>query len=179
MKDDTIGNQQATENELGWLAGIFDGEGYIGFSHQNRKKSRCIRPGLQLVNCDPDVILKTRNILMKIGINPHIRERVHDKQKWSRNYILSMDKFASIKKFIDTVGDMLTGEKKKRAKLMIELINSRITKTKKDQYNEYELSLVKMYFDTMKGIKIRGNTDKTRRLNDYTPDSRHKVLEMI
>lgn len=179
MKDDTIGNQQATEVELGWLAGIFDGEGYIGLSYENRKKSRCVRPNLQLVNCDPDVILKTRNILIKIGINPHIRERVHDRQKWSRNYILSMDRFASIKKFIDTVGHLLTGEKKKRAELMIALINSRITKTKKDQYDEYELSLVKRYFDTMKGVKIRGNTDKIRSLNDYTPDSRHNVLEMI
>jgi len=181
MEDNTIGNQQATDIELGWLAGIIDGEGYIGFSRQNTKKVRSIRPDIQVVNCDPDVILKTRKILNMIGINPYIRERVHNKKQvqWSRNYILQISKFSHVKKLIDTIGHLLTGEKNKRAKLMIELVNSRITKTKHDRYDDYELSLVDKYFTTMKGIKIRGNTHNLVSLNDYHPNARIELLAKV
>lgn len=178
MKDVTMDNQQATELEIGWLAGIYDGEGYIGFTRQNAKKVRSIRPDIQLVNCDPDVILKTKRILNMIGINPYIRERVHNKKLWSRNYILSMSKFSHVKKFIDTLGHLLTGEKKKRAELMIKLVNSRIVKTKQDQYTEEELALVDRYFETMKGVKIRGNTH-TDHLNDYHASARAEILAKV
>lgn len=176
-----MGNQQATDFELGWLAGIYDGEGYIGFTRQNTKKTRSIRPDIQLVNCDPDVILKTRKILNMIGINPYIRERVHAKaqEKWSRNYILSMSKFADVKKFIDTVGHLLTGEKQLRAVLMLQLVNSRITKTRFDRYSEIELAMVDKYFTVMKGAKIRGNTHNLVSLNDYHPNARMEVLAKV
>lgn len=181
MKDDTMGNQQATDLELGWLAGIYDGEGYIGFSHQNSKKVRSIRPDIQLVNCDPDVILKTKTILNKIGINPYIRERVHSKKQehWSRNYIIQMSKFSDVKKFIDTIGHLLTGEKQKRTDLMIQLVNSRIVKTRFDQYSADELALVDKYFTSLKGIKIRGNTHNNRSLNDYQQDVRMEILAKV
>ena len=175
MKDVTTDNQQATELEIGWLAGIYDGEGYLGFSRQNAKKVRSIRPDIQLVNCDPDVILKVRKILNMIGINPYIRERVHNKEKWSRNYILQFSKFSDIKKFIDTLGHLLTGEKKKRAELMLRLANSRVGKTKRDQYTEEELTIINDYFTKMKGIKIRGNTH-TVHLNDYQASARAEIL---
>jgi len=180
MKDGTIGNQQATDLELGWLAGIYDGEGYIGFSHQNSKKVRSIRPDIQLVNCDPDIILKTRKILNMIGINPYIRERVHAKSQkgWSRNYILQMSKFSDVKRFIDTLGHLLTGEKKKRSELMIRLVNSRIVKTRFDHYSAEELSMVDEYFTTMKDVKIRGNTHADH-LNDYQANARMDLLAKV
>jgi hypothetical protein len=179
MNDVTIGNQQANGEELGWLAGIYDGEGYIGFSHQNAKKVRSIRPDIQLVNCDPDVILKARRILNMIGINPYIRERVHAKNQkgWSRNYIMQFSTFANVKRFVDTVGHLLTGEKKKRADLMIKLVNSRIPKTRRDRYTEYELSLVDEYFTNLKDIKIRGNTHNPDHLNDHQVNVRAELLQ--
>ncbi len=182
MKDETMGNQQATDLNLGWLAGIIDGEGYIGFSRQNAKKVRSIRPDIQIVNCDPDVILKTRTILNMIGINPYIRERVHSKKgvegRWSRNYVLQMSKFSDVKKLIDTIGNLLTGGKKKRADLMIQLVNSRMTKTRFDQYSEEELALVDKYFAEMKGIKLRGN-NATDHLNDYQVNVRMELLAKV
>lgn len=177
-----MGNQQATEVELGWLAGIYDGEGYMGLTRQNSKKVRSIRPDIQLVNCDPDVILKTRMILNKIDINPYIRERIHSKKgteaHWSRNYILSISKFSDVKKFIDTLGQFLTGEKKKRAGLMIRLVNSRIPKTKRDRYTSEELAMVDEYFENMKGVKFRGNTT-TAHLNDYQANVRMDLLAKV
>jgi hypothetical protein len=182
MEDETMGNQQATDLELGWLAGIYDGEGYMGFTRQNAKKVRSIRPDIQLVNCDPDIILKARTILNKIGINPYIRERVHSKKgvegQWSRNYIMQMSKFSDVKVFIDTIGSLLTGEKKKRSELMVRLVNSRIPKTKADHYTEEELVMVDEYFTKMKGVKFRGNTN-TDHLNDYQANVRMELLAKV
>ena len=179
MEDDTIGNQQATDFEIGWLAGIYDGEGYIGFSRQWTKRGNSIRTDIQLVNCDPDVILKTKKILNMIGINPYVRERIHDKSKWSRNYFLQFSRFSHIKKFIDTVGHLLTGEKRKRAELMIKLVNSRIPKTRGDRYSADELAMVDEYFTMMKNVKIRGNTHNLVSLNDYHPNARMKCLAKV
>jgi len=177
-----MGNQQATDLELGWLAGIYDGEGYMGLTRQNTKRTRSIRPDIQLVNCDPDVILKARTILNKIGINPYIRERVHSKRgvesQWSRNYIMQMSKFSDVKRFIDTIGSLLTGEKKKRAELMLRLVNSRIPKTRFDHYTNDELAMVDDYFTKLKGIKIRGNAN-TDHLNDYQADVRMEILAKV
>ena len=179
-----MGNQQITLTELGWLAGIYDGEGYIGFSRQNAKKVRSIRPDIQLVNCDPEVIVRVVKLLNKIEINPYIRERCHNKKEWSINFIVSISKFTHVKKFIDTIGQYLTGEKKARAELMLSLVNSRLPKTKKDQYTQEELSMVDAYFNEMKGIKIRGNTknvdvSKVRNLRDYTRSNRVKPVDDI
>lgn len=177
-----MGNQQVTEVELGWLAGIYDGEGYLGFSRQNAKKMRSIRPDIQLVNCDIEVILKVVEILRKIGINPYIRERIHDKSvkgRWRRNFIIQFSTFSKVKTFIDTLGHLLTGEKRVKASLMLKLVNSRLPKTKRDRYTEEELALVDEYFAMVAKTKIRGNTHKLpRNLNDYMPDARYRLAKI-
>lgn len=179
-----MGNQQVTELELGWLAGIYDGDGYIGFSRQNTKKCPSIRPDVQLVNCDVEIIAKVIAILRKIGINPYIRERIHNKKdpnkkKWSRNFIVSFSRFAQIKRFIDTIGHALTGEKHYRAEIMIKLVNSRIPKTRGNNYTPEERALVDEYFEMIAKKKIRGNTHKLpRNLNDYTPNARLRLAKI-
>lgn len=173
MKDVTGGNQQATDIELGWLAGIYDGEAYLGFSRQNSKHVRSIRTDIQLVNCNAEIVVKAVGILHKIGINPYIRERIHDKKNWRTNFIVTINKFSHVKRFLDVVGHMLTGEKAARAHLMRELVESRMPKNQSDHYTPKELSLVDAYFERVSAIKIRGNphnvdVEKVRRLRDYT-----------
>ena len=146
MKDETMGNQQATDVELGWLAGIIDGEGYLGFSHENRRKSRCVRTDMQIVNCDIQIIDRAKRILNKMGINPYLRERCHDKETWKTNYILTVSTFANLKMLFDSILDHLTGQKQCKGRLMLRLINSRIGKTRGDKYTGDELSIVNEYF---------------------------------
>lgn len=184
MKDDTMGNQQITLTELGWLAGIYDGEGYLGFSRQNAKKVRSVRPDIQLVNCDPEIIVRVVSGLNMIGINPYIRERNHNKKTQAINIIVSISKFTHVKKFIDTIGKFLTGEKKARANLMLKLVNSRLPKTKKDWYTEEELKWVDEYFERLSNIKLRGSTHKTdmskvRNLRDYTRSRRNSSEDIV
>lgn len=170
MNDVTMGNQQATESELGWLAGIYDGEGYFGLCRQGRR-ARSIKPHIELVNCDPDVIVRTVTSLRSIGVNPYLREVIRGDRR--KIFKVVIGTFAGIKTFLDLVGHLLTGEKKKRADLVHTLVNSRIGKTRKDLYTDQELEMVETYFTKLKGIKIRGNThlidsSKVWSLNDYT-----------
>lgn len=136
------GNQQATQAEVGWLAGIIDGEGHIGISLQNRKVSRSVSVDLQIVNTDEALIEKVVSILRKLGVNPYIRERVHQKASWSTNWIVSLRKFAHVHKILIATRDMLTGLKREKADMVLALIESRMTKTRFDQYDEHERAIV-------------------------------------
>jgi len=147
-----LGNQQTTPYEIGWLAGIIDGEGHIGLSRQNTKKCRSVRPDVQIVNCDYEVIKKIVDVLHKMGINPYIRERLHDKKEWRKNYIVTVGKFSHIKKLMDSIVEYLTGEKKYRAELMMKLINKRILKTRFDRYSEDELAIISEFFEHRDGV---------------------------
>lgn len=145
MTDETMGNQQATETEIGWLAGIIDGEGHIGLSNQNTKKCRSVRADLQIVNTDNLLIEKLVNILRKMGVNPYIRERVHVKKTWNTNTIVTVGKFAHIKRILDIVLPHLTGMKREKADVVLALIESRMRKTRFDQYDAHELEIVRVY----------------------------------
>lgn len=166
MKNVTIGNQQATEAELGWLAGILDGEGHIGLSRQNSKKARSIRPDVQIVNCDWEIIEKVRMICLKIGINPYIRTRCHDKKTWRVNYILTIGRFTDIKKLLDTVSCYLTGVTKSKSQLVINLINSRILKTRFDRYTDEELSMIDRFMAYRDASKSSTTIRKTHPFGD-------------
>ncbi len=171
-----MGNQQATDLEIGWLAGIFDGEGYIAFTRQNTKKTRSVRVEVQMVNCDPDVIIKTVGILNKIGINPYIRERKYKGTRWQNCFHVALMKFSDTKKFLDIVGPYLIGEKRVKADLMLKLVNSRITKTRYDHYTQEELDMVAQYFDELKGFREKDG-ERVRSLNDYTRSIRKEKIE--
>lgn len=146
-----MGNQQATDAEIGWLAGIIDGEGHIGLSNQNTKKVRSVRADLQIVNTDEALIEKLVLVLRKMGVNPHIRKRVHEKKTWSTNWIVTVGKFAQIKRVLDIVKPHLTGMKRDKADAVLDLIESRMKKTRADRYDDRELAIVQQFRDRFIG----------------------------
>ena len=146
MLNETIGNQQVTQSEIGWLAGIIDGEGHIGISIQNRKK--CVNStkfDLQIVNTDYVLIDKVVLVMQKMGVNPLIRERIHNKITWNKNKIITVGKMSQIKRIFDHVIQHLTGMKQSRATIMLTLIESRLTKTQGNKYSPEELALVSKF----------------------------------
>jgi LAGLIDADG-like domain len=151
MTNVTMGNQQATEAEIGWLAGIIDGEGHIGLSLANSNIARSVKFDLQIVNTDYALIDRVIAILNKLGINPYVRERTHNKTTWSTNKIVTVGKMAHIKIVLDAVLDNLTGMKREKADVVLALIGSRIVKTHKDRYTDIELGLVKLFRERFVG----------------------------
>lgn len=155
-----MGNQQATESDIGWLAGIIDGEGHIGISFQSRRRRKSVRCDLQIVNTDAALIEKVVRILRAIGVNPYLRNRTHIKSTWATNTIVSVGKMAQIKRVLDQVLSHLTGTKQKRAALMLALIESRMTKTQWIDYDDYEMSLVEQF--RMRFVRPKGASTTAR-----------------
>jgi len=62
-----------TEAQLGWLAGIVDGEGTVGIHRSNGKRYKhpYLRPALQIVNTDLKIMEMARSILTSITGNSH------------------------------------------------------------------------------------------------------------
>lgn len=152
MLNETMGNQQVTQSEIGWLAGIIDGEGHIGISIQNRK--RCMNStkfDLKIVNTDYVLIDKVVAVMQKMGVNPLIRERIHIKATHNQNKIVTVGKMSQIKRIFDHVIPHLTGMKQSRATIMLELIESRLTKTQGNKYSLEELALVSKFRTSLFG----------------------------
>lgn len=128
-----MGNQLATEIEIGWLAGIVDGEAWLGFTLTTcqpdpvRKKPRrqfYVRPEFRINNCDPAIIDRAVEILQKIGVNPYRRTQ---KTSQSRRLIheCSCKNMKAVEAILLAIGEHLTGNKKERSEILLEFIASR------------------------------------------------------
>lgn len=145
MDDVTMGNQQATQADIGWLAGIIDGEGHIGLSLQNKARSRSVKFDLQIVNTDSGLIDKVVRIMRELDVNPLLRERIHIKKTHNTNTIITVGRMAQIKRILIATKEHLTGIKREKADMILALIESRITKTRADRYDEAEWKIVEMF----------------------------------
>lgn len=128
-------NPQATLAELGWLAGIIDGEGYLGINveteHWRRfecnERQKGIKVEIKVVNCDPEIVIKTAQIWQKLGINPYIRQpRVKNlKPNHNVHYEVSTKRLAPVQRILLAVRPYLVGTKAERADLILRFIDLR------------------------------------------------------
>jgi hypothetical protein len=129
-----MGNQQATDAELGWLAGIIDGEGYLGMNvesehnyrptHHTRRHS--IKVEIKVTNCDPEIVVKTAQIMQKLGVNPYIRQpAVVLKENHKVHYEASIKRMAPVKRVLEAVLPYLVGSKLERAGIILRFIELR------------------------------------------------------
>jgi hypothetical protein len=129
-----MGNQQATDAELGWLAGIIDGEGYLGMNvesehnyrptHHTRQHS--IKIEIKVTNCDPEIVVKTAQIMQKLGVNPYIRQPAVDlKPNHKVHYEASIKRMAPVKRVLEAIRPYLVGSKAERADIILRFIQLR------------------------------------------------------
>lgn len=183
-------NQQATLAELGWLAGIIDGEGWLGMTVCNdrrRVNGLQVKPELKINNCDEEIISKTYLILRKLGINPYRRSMkvpgIH-----RMVYEVATKNMTNLIKVISPVYPYLTGNKQMRAKVMLEFMELRKnnpgipnpaynngakgkhgSKTIRP-YNARELELIELCRD----LQSRGASETTRRKRDMAVEALKK-----
>ena len=129
-----MGNQQITREEIGWLAGIIDGEGYLGMSTTYDKRRSQPNPNivicLHVSNTDEEIVLKSQGILRKLGVNPYIRATKANAQIKKDQYRVQIKHMAKLKKILLPLLPHLTGNKQERARLVLEFIELR----KQDKY---------------------------------------------
>lgn len=129
-----MGNQQATDAEIGWLAGIVDGEGWLGMSveteHWYRQgfntRQKSIKVEIKIVNCDPEIVAKTALVMQKVGVNPYIRTpKVELKVNHKQHYEASIKRMAPVQKLLLVLLPHLVGSKHERAVLILRFIELR------------------------------------------------------
>ncbi len=127
-------NPQVTDIELGWLAGIIDGEGWLGVSleteHWYREgmntRQKSIKVEIKIVNCDPAIVERTATIIRKLGINPYMRHGNRSQMK-RPIYEVSTKRMVSVQRLLVALRDHLTGSKQQRADLILRFIHLRQT----------------------------------------------------
>ena len=171
MKDNTMGNQQAsaTEAELGWLAGIIDGEGYIGLQIEwkTKRNQDRIAPQIHISNCDEVIILRARDILRKIGINPYIRATKANSVIKRDQYRLQMKRYSVILKLLNIITPYLTGEKKERAELVREFCEVRLATPREGILKPHTARELEIY-DICKPKQKRGASETERQARRNT-----------
>ena len=178
-------NQQASQTEIGWLAGIIDGEGYLGLSVakelRTKAPSQQVTPMMHICNTDEAIILRTKDILNKLGIKGYCR--VHNNYGASRKvvYKVQIKRQKALKVLLDCVGEHLTGNKKERAKLMLEYCNSRIQRYVKGTscpHSNRELELVEACLP----LQRRGASETIRKMqlrqSEILKEQRQRIHKM-
>lgn len=124
-------NQQTSLTDLAWLAGIIDGEGWIGLSLaiDDRSKTRrtvVVKTEIKINNTDREIIARCQRIWKQIGVNPYYREYKYKAKAYRKPvYEVATKHMTGVLKLIDATLPYLTGNKLERAKLMKEFIKSR------------------------------------------------------
>lgn len=170
-------NQQATEYELGWIAGIVDGEGWLGFTvftDPRRINGTQVKCELRIVNTDPEIIAKSEKIFRKMGINPYLRIRMQNGINRPIHECATKN-MTNLMKILPTIEPYLVGNKKHRARLIMEFINLRKKNDGLDNpnytgmgqrkifpYTERELSLV----EQCRALQATGASETTREKRD-------------
>lgn len=143
-KDKIMDNQQVTEVELAWLAGIIDGEGCVGMYNQNKRKGyHTVSPAIEIVNTDTELIEKVLDILIRLDCKPYIRGKNHNvkrKRTWKLAYNLKLQRMGKLLILLPRVIPYMTGIKRVKAEIMFQFILSRAGK--RTYYSEYELQLI-------------------------------------
>lgn len=177
-----MGNQQATLVELGWLAGIIDGEGYLGI--QVDKKAGYVTPSIAVCNTDEQIVLKTKQILDKLEAVTYCRvENGLHNPKAKVAYRVQTKHQGSLIRILEAIGNLLTGNKFERGKLLLEFCQSRKENFVhgshiKSQYTEKELELI----EKMLPLQRKGASETIRRMqlqkSEILKEQRQRIHKM-
>lgn len=140
-----MGNQQGTlkvsEAELGWLAGIIDGEGSVILFLGVRKggKINNVSPQVVVGNTDFALIDRYVDILDRLGAGVHVSTRlpcyktgVEGAKPSSKKYktlkVASTVGFKRVKTLLDAITGYLVTEKQRKSELLLKLIDRRLAR---------------------------------------------------
>jgi hypothetical protein len=113
-----------TDFEIGYIAGLMDGEGSINYVRQTDKRSGRVAQGCRLnvcvvANSNPLIISKVEQILERWGIQ--FNTRMTHPRFWQVDIVGTID---NKRKFLKIIYESLAG-KKEQASLMLRFMNSR------------------------------------------------------
>lgn len=186
-------NQQVTLIELGWLAGIFDGESWIGFTLnglsqgidvQNRQGAT-VKVEIKINNTDPLIVQRTAEIFRKLGVEAYVREVKPSDSVKNRVFEVSTKHMKTVELLLKQLQPYLVGEKKERASLMLRFIelrrdapgveNPAYANGRKGRhgprtlkpYTEEEIAII----ERCRELQVRGTSETTRERRNAAVDN--------
>jgi hypothetical protein len=116
----------ATEAELGWFAGMLEGEGCITFFKQARSRGGFdIITGIQITNTDINIINALLEILKKCELSWHVRNKKVYSKNHSECWYVEVRQQKMIKKSLEIFIPFMFGNKKAKAKLVLDYLSKR------------------------------------------------------
>ena len=176
--------QEITKEELAWLAGFLEGDGYITMSANKAAKKvtgsqMVVSPTIGFVNTDALLIDASKQIIDKIleGKGGHCQWQSQNSSNFSSKrkllITLTVNRLWSCQKLLEALIPYFKGEKLGRAKLILQFVNKRLAH-KVAPYARDEIMIVGEFvkhYVNAKGPKKRQGTGLNKFLNDYTLDN--------
>lgn len=141
--DVTMDNQQVRPLEIAWLAGIIEGEGYIGLSCKVTGDFQYL-PRVQIINSDMTLLEEASKILKNHDVPHYIMHRKPSLKGLKNNRRvtdLRITGISRVAKVLELVAPLMRGEKKARAEVILKFCQSRMGVYKNTPYQEVEHSL--------------------------------------
>jgi hypothetical protein len=133
----------ATEAELGWFAGMLEGEGCVTFFKQPRKNGKFdIIVGLQVTNTDINIINKLVDILNKCELSWFLRNKKVYSKNHNECFYVETRQQAMLRKSLEIFIPYMYGSKKSKASLVLDFLIKRDGKRGNRPYTEDELSII-------------------------------------
>ena len=175
--------QTVSDLELGWLAGIIEGEGSIVLQvskRMSRMQQIRLEPRVIITNTDMQIIERCSEILQKLGIGKWIMHKKPNNAKYGalvgKSYkeiaYLHITGFKRVSKLVGIMRRVMAGEKKVRCEALGNLIFHRMAHGGKNRpYDEKDIELILKFLSltrTRNFEKIAGM------LNEHTRDGRKR-----
>ena len=105
-----IGNQQVTDFELGWLAGILDGEGNITMRSSKFKNMIHYSVGVGFTNTSEELLNKVSSICSRLGANLHWQKKAKP-ARCLQGWDLSTRKISYCRRILEPLLPFLTSKR--------------------------------------------------------------------
>lgn len=159
MTDATMGNQQAKDVDIAWLAGIIDGEGSILICKNGHKGSyhgSNMSVQFYITNTCSNIISKSQQVINDIGVNCRIYTKQYKgANKWKDCFRIDVNKFSQLKVLLEAVLPFLVS-KKGQAEIVLRFIDSRASKGR-TPYDTDEIAMIDEFITTYR----KGYLDKS------------------
>jgi len=155
--NDTINQQERLVN-LAWLAGFFEGEGWIGFHTTSNR----ITPGISLINTDFVLIERVSNILKSLNVGFYIQTRkggCDENPAHKTAKVIEIAGFKRVRSLLTYLLPFLFGRKQQVASLLLEYVERRLALPSKPKATSHDWEYVhRIRALNKKGIQVSPET---------------------
>ena len=157
-------NQQERSVALSWVAGLLTGEGTFTVGVLKTKTGYRATPIVSIAMRDHDTMLSLAHDLKSIGLPFHIQERK------SGMMTLKATGIKRVHRYCQVLIPYLRGDKKRSAEMVLEFIDSRLSKPQNSLFSLEEASIVRRLREHH-GSKHPSMLPPTEILRGHTLDS--------